>query len=146
MKQTALLIAAAATSLALAGAWAKPGGMGAAHPAMPPHAGAAHHPPGDAAHGMRGEGRGRRHGPGQFGGVGLPFAVPFSGPEIVTHDFVDPRAYAGPPYPPRRIPRSITILEDKPLVFREPPHIVELGPHRRRRPIFVVRRGVISEE
>jgi hypothetical protein len=140
MKQTALLIAATAVSLSLPDAAAQPRVF-----AAPPHPSAI---TGQPQHGgPRVEGRGGRRGPAQFGGdVGLPFAIPFSGPEIVTHDFEDPRDFPPPPYPPRRLPRSVTILEERPMVFRAPPHIIELGSRKHRPPVFVVRRGAISEE
>ncbi len=59
--------------------------------------------------------------------------------EIVTHEFIDPRIYG--PRPP-----SIEILSDKPVVFREPPHIIQIRRAKQHRPIVVVRRGAVSRE
>jgi hypothetical protein len=61
---------------------------------------------------------------------------------MVTHDFVDPRFHGRP----RLFPRSVEILSDEPVVFSQKPHIIEFGRHKRRAPIAVVRRGVISQE
>jgi hypothetical protein len=155
MKQIALLIATTVT-LALSGAAQAqapvraPGFSPPAHPApgMGPgmghgmrqgmgrpgfgHPGSGAHPP-----------HGRRH-PGGLGYGGWNWVAPSVAP-IVTHDFEDPLAPPPRPYIARR-PRSMTLLADKPVLFREPPHVIYLGRYKLRPPIQVVRRGVITNE
>jgi hypothetical protein len=113
-------------------------------------------PPGPQGHAPQGlhrppHGRDKSHGQDKPGALllpfeddGLPVVVPAAGePDIVTHDFVDPRYFE----PRRRFPRSVEILSDVPAFVSEPPHIIELRRHRHRRaPITIVRRGVISQE
>lgn len=144
MRQIALLLATTA-ALASSGAAlaASAHGFSPAGAAPRPAASARPHGPGPHVHGQ-----GLAHHPGHHphrvggGGIGWPvFTAPpgASGPEFVTHDFI----YPGP-FRPR--PPHVRVLEDKPVVFREPPHIIELGKPRRRAPIFVVRRGAMTEE
>ncbi|MBB4196643.1 hypothetical protein CCR94_20360 [Rhodoblastus sphagnicola] len=133
MKQFAFLLAISA-ALALTGAAvAAPAGPSHRPPFHAP--GFAHHHPG-GPHGHHH----RHHGGGN--GFGWPLFAPppmVESREFVTHDFVYPGAFRP------RLPR-VTVLTDKPVVFRQPPHIIELGHRKHRQPIFVVRRGVMSEE
>lgn len=106
-------------------------------PAHRPGPPLAQHPPGFDHH---------HHRPGwvNYGGgwpvfMAPPGVAPEPGGEIVTHEFIDPRLYG--PRPP-----SIEILTDKPVVFREPPHIIQLRRGKQRHPVLVVRRGAVSRE
>jgi hypothetical protein len=81
-----------------------------------------------------------------FDAWGWPVAVPV-GRDIVTHDFEDPRTFPPRPFlPPRRVPRTIEILDEPPTAVRLPPHIIQVRRFKHRPPITVVRRGVISQE
>jgi hypothetical protein len=107
------------------------------HAPPPAQYGSAHRPHGFGRH---------QHALSPLGGYGWPVVVlptDIDRSDLVTHDFVDPRFFVPPP---RRFPRSIEILSDEPVVFREPPHIIELRRRLKPRPpVTVVRRGVISE-
>jgi hypothetical protein len=134
MRQIALYLATIA-ALALPGAAM----------ARPPHAMARPPLPAFAQHpqGFHHHGKPYPHALVPFDSYGWPVVVPVGGGrDIVTHDFVDPRFYGRP----RLMPRSVDVVSDTPVVFREPVHIIELGRHKRRAPITVVRRGVISQE
>ncbi|MCW2317372.1 hypothetical protein M2322_002931 [Rhodoblastus acidophilus] len=145
MRQIALLLATTA-ALASSGAAlaASAQGFSPAGGVQRPAAPARPHGPGPHVHGQ-----GLAHHPGHHhhprvngAGIGWPvFMAPpaASGPEFVTHDFI----YPGP-FRPR--PPHVQVLEDKPVVFREPPHIIQLGKTKHRAPIFVVRRGTMTEE
>jgi len=141
MKHIALLLATVA-------ALALPGAAFAQRAHGPVHAPAFHRAPAlgprPPVADRRPPGLHRRHHRPHFNnfGWGWPLFMPPPGEanaEIVTREFIDPRIF--PPRPPR-----IDVLKDEPLGFREPPHIIYLGRHKRHRPIIVVRRGVISRE
>jgi hypothetical protein len=143
MKQIALFLATSVAILALP-AFAQRAQGPAFHapvphrPIMPgarPQVG--HHPPGF--------GRRHHHHHRGWNNAGWPvfMAPPGVAPtppsDVVTHEFIDPRLYG--PRPP-----SVEILTDKPVVFREPPHIIQIRRAKQRHPILVVRRGVVSRE
>jgi hypothetical protein len=105
-------------------------------PYLPPPHGFGQHPPGAFQHGRY------RNGPANFNGSN--WATFMAPPGEAARDIVNREFVYSPVYPPR-LP-TMVVLDDRPVVFREPPHIIELGRHKRRRPIDVVRRGEISRE
>lgn len=138
MKQIALFLASSVALLTLPAFAQRAPAPAFRAPAMhrPPASGAqvGQHPPGWRHH----------RGLNNFGGgwpvfMAPPGVAPAPSAEVVTHEFIDPRLYG--PRPP-----SVEILSDKPLVFREPPHIIQLKRGKKRPPIVVVRRGVVSRE
>ena len=135
MKQIALWLAIIAASLpGAAFAQHAYGGLRASAPVVRHPAVVGRHSPGFHRHRRRGD-------PANFDAGWPVFMVPPGAPggDIVTHEFIDPRAFRP------RAPR-VDVLSDEPVVFRQPPHIIEIGRHKHRRPILVVRRGVISRE